>query len=203
MNITAFCKILQEATVLYRSGSERKAHDDIELLISRLKPFGTMPLPAFFTFDSSNRETGRVIADGVSAVSVSTLARIIEQTSRLLRAAGSNAKANELAAVANDLGKHGDISVSDLADGVEQARAQETHRLVQSFVDRLNGTERDTEAFEKIIVEIGRLNAQLAIRVAAAYVEGRSKYASKPKALAAIRNKQYAQERFLHKTGKS
>lgn len=204
MNVKAFCAILEQVAGFQRLSDAHDSAAQIDSFVADLKRFGTLPLGGLFTFGSANHRSDPSlrVAEG-SNLSASTLSKIIEQTSRLLRSGGSTVKANELAATAREIEKHGDLSASGLAEGVAIAQAEAADKLVDEYVSKLNKLERDSNAFENAVKEIGKLNAQIAIRIAAAYVQGRAKYASKPKALTAIRNKQYAQERFLHNTGKN
>ena len=199
MNIKAFCAILTEVADFERVFGRSNTATDIDAIVARLKPYHRRQLSGFFTVRSTNRESAPPSTEGLSAMK---LGRLLQQTSRLLRAAGSNTKAAELEQAADDMATHAGYSAVGVVDLVQEQDEADEQERVAGYIQKLIETERNTAAFEKIVQEVGKLNAQLAIRVAAGYVQGRPTYSSRPKALTAIRNKQYAQERFLHKTGK-
>jgi len=200
MNLKAFCAILAEVAAFERSLGAGATADAIDLFVANLKPYHRRALAGFFTLHSTNQPSAQHHSG--DELSASMLGKVLHQTSRLLRSAGANAKAAELELASAEIAKHGDVRVNAIIDGVEAQDEAAAAIVVGDYVRRLNETELNSSVFENVVQEIGTLNPQVAIKIAAGYVQGRASYPSRPKALTAIRNKRYAQERFLHKTGK-
>ncbi|MGE0531078.1 MAG: hypothetical protein AB7G40_00425 [Hyphomonadaceae bacterium] len=200
MNLKAFCAILTEVAALERTLGAGSFANQVDVLVASLKPYHRRALAGFFTLHSTNQPSAQRHSD--DELSAAMLAKVLQQTSRLLRSAGANAKAAELAQAATEIAKHGDARANVIVEGVEARDEAAAAVTVSDYVKRLNETELNSTTFENVVQEIAKLNPQVAIKIAAGYVQGRASYPSRPKALTAIRNKRYAQERFLHKTGK-
>jgi len=200
MNLKAFRAILTEIAAFERSLGAARFADQIDRVVANLKPYDRRALAGFFTLHSTNQPSAQQHSS--DELSASMLAKVLQQTSRLLRSAGANAKATELELASTEIAKHGDVHANTIIDGVEAQDEAAAAIVVNDYVRRLNETELNSAVFENVVQEIGKLNPQVAIKIAAGYVQGRASYPSRPKALTAIRNKRYAQERFLQKTGK-
>jgi len=117
----------------------------------------------------------------------------------LLKVGGAAAKARELGEVSNDLKPHGDVPVHELIDRVRVAQEAAKQEMIESFGNKLKATQTDRDQFEKVVLDLSKSTPDIVGAVAVAYVQGKSKYASKPKALAAIRDKQYERARLVTK----
>ncbi|MFZ2032089.1 MAG: hypothetical protein WAU68_17390 [Vitreimonas sp.] len=184
-------------SALYGRGADART---IVVLVASLQPFARHELAGFFTV--SKRPEGEPEPSSHSEqLSVRGLAKVIRGASQLLSAAGSAAKARDLSQAANDLDECGDLPVHRLLGRVKESQEEARQREIDEFVSRLRGLERDAGGFEKIVKELEAKQPPTVNAVAVGYVQGKSKYPSKPKALAAIRDKRFERARLATKMG--
>jgi len=192
VKVKTFAGILNELAELI--GDQNHARE-VRRLVAELKPFARQELKGFFTLSSPPPHDS--IATG--AMTVRQFAKAISDAGRLLKVGGAAAKARELGEVSNDLKPHGDVPVHELIDRVRVAQEAAKQEMIESFGNKLKATQTDRDQFEKVVLDLSKSTPDIVGAVAVAYVQGKSKYASKPKALAAIRDKQYERARLVTK----
>ncbi|MEQ1817713.1 MAG: hypothetical protein ABL871_03815 [Terricaulis sp.] len=195
MKIKAFAAILHELCDLMTE--ERSA--EVARLVADLKPFARSELKGFFTLSSPSA----IDPAANGAMTVKQLANAMSSASKLLKAGGAGVKGRELQAAANDLNRHGDVPVHELIDRVRAAQEQARQEAIAGLAARLLASQADREKFDVVVAELSKSAPDVANAVAVAYVQGKAKYASKPKALEAIRDKQYERARLANKMGDS
>lgn len=194
MKVKAFAAILIELAELI---ADQNYGAEIRRLISDLKPFARHELKGFFTLSSLSSHD----SEPTEAMTVNQFVKAIGDASRLLKAGGAAVKARELGAVANDLKPHGEVPVHELIDRVRAAQEAAKAEAIASFGARLSAAQSDREQFEKVVLDLSKATPEIVGAVAVTYVQGKSKYASKPKALDAIRDKRYERARLASKMG--
>lgn len=194
MKVKAFAAILTELAELI---ADQSAGIAIRHLVADLKPFARHELKGFFTLSSSPPKDSPTL----EAMTVKQFAKTLGDASRLLKAGGASVKARELGEVANDLEPHAEVPVHELIDRVRAAQQAAKEETIASFKTRLNNAQGDPAQFEKVLSELSKGTPDIVGAVAVAYVQGKSKYASKPKALEAMRDKRYERARLASKMG--
>jgi hypothetical protein len=194
VKVKAFAAVLTELAELI---ADQNAGIGIRRLVADLKPYARHELKGFFTLSSSPSND----SPKLEAMTVKQFAKVLGDASRLLKAGGASVKARELGEVANDLRPHGDAPVHELIDRVRAAQEAAKEDTIAGFKSRLNDLQGDREQFEKVLAELSKATPDIVGAVAVAYIQGKPKYASKPKALEAIRDKRYERARLASKMG--
>ncbi len=200
MKIKAFATVIEACAEFFELCGRNDHARDLTEFVSALKRHARRDLPGFFT-PHSRPSADSVWEQESSRLQVKHLAKAIESAGQLLTAAGVAAKGQELATVAKELSGHGHVPVHALIERVEAAQEEARTAAIAEFVRRLEAAQKNREQFEKIVVELSSKSADIVGPVAVGYVQGKAKYGSKPKALAAIRDKRFERARLFEKMG--
>lgn len=198
MKLKMFAAIVESSASYFDLCERYEDARDIRQFVAELKPFARKDLAGFFTA-FSRRTPDSADQSQTSRLKVKRLAKALAATGQLLGAAGAKAKANELAATADELVAQPDVPVHALMERVRVAQEEAKQAEIAAFVARLDETQKFRDQFEKVVLELGKLPPDFVGAVAVGYVQGKSKYGSKPKALAAIRDKQFERQRLANR----
>jgi hypothetical protein len=199
MKMKNFSSILKEAASLYEAARNHAFASDIRRFVDRLKPFEKLEAVGLFKLhltglgDHSSGD-GKDLPMTARDLSVTLAA-----TAALLKSAGSSSKSRDLISMATEIGSHSAFTLDALIDGLHEERRKAMAAKAEQYVRRLTDTQQNETAFNATVAEIKKESVDLANAVAVLYVQGKSKYASKPKAVAAIVDKRFERVRLAAK----
>lgn len=201
MKMKNFSSLLKEVATMCRAAGNAAFASDLENFVKCAKPFEKLETSGLFTFDLIDSSDATQVVERDSQMSARDLSRTLEATSALLKAAGSSAKSKDLASIASEIGAHGATPVGALINGVHGAQHKAMMRRAEDFCRRLTDFQLDEAAFNSVLTELKKQSVDIANAVAVAYVQGKSKYPSKPKAIAAIADKRFERARLATRMG--
>jgi hypothetical protein len=125
-------------------------------------------------------------------MNIADLSRILRRTAAVFRSGGAAAQAETLDAVQDLLQSSGDATVEDFVLATREALKGLESTSPEEIVQKLRALGTDQVEFEHLLTQLGekQISKEKATAVASLYTGAReSAYKSKPKALAAIRQK--------------
>ena len=203
MKVKIFATILKETGELFRLAGNAGFAVELDNFVQQLKPFYKGEAVGLFTIDSGAASDSAAEANRDSNMSARQLSEALEKTAGLVKAAGSASKAKDLALVSGQLQSHGSTPVNQLIEGVQDRQREALRLRVADLSRQLVANEQDERAFGALLAALKKLDAEAVSAVAVAYAQGKTRYASKPKALAAIADKRFERVRLASRMQQS